>query len=264
MKCLECDRTDIKARGLCWGCYTIVRDRGDLDRYVRTRMVNAGKMCKKCNEHPAFVKLMCKLCYFAAVRAKSICLECEKYKSIHARGVCKQCHYKDNFTMVICVKCGTVSKHRGRGLCHSCYRAPKRICKRCGQERIIRTKEMCGPCHDTETGLGIIRTQRYNARKDELGATLTQDEWKLLLHMTDNRCLYCGEQSNSLEQEHWIPVIKGGSYTYSNIVPACRSCNASKHTMTGPEYLSKIGMTLVFDIHDMKQFMREEYVHAAM
>ena len=31
-----------------------------------------------------------------------------------------------------------------------------------------------------------------------------------------------------LEQEHFIPLSKGGGYSMGNIIPACRACNASK------------------------------------
>ena len=31
-----------------------------------------------------------------------------------------------------------------------------------------------------------------------------------------------------LEQEHVIPLSKGGALTLHNIVPACRSCNSKK------------------------------------
>lgn len=44
----------------------------------------------------------------------------------------------------------------------------------------------------------------------------------------ENACAYCGSRS-SLQLEHIVPISKGGAHDISNIVPACRSCNFSKH-----------------------------------
>ena len=44
----------------------------------------------------------------------------------------------------------------------------------------------------------------------------------------DGRCAYCGE-SGDMQIEHVQPVSKGGLHDLANIVPACRSCNYSKH-----------------------------------
>lgn len=53
-------------------------------------------------------------------------------------------------------------------------------------------------------------------------------EWKKVIDYFDNECAYCGERDTELEQEHIIPVSKGGKYEMGNIIPACRSCNSSK------------------------------------
>ena len=42
-------------------------------------------------------------------------------------------------------------------------------------------------------------------------------------------CAYCGDVGD-LHIEHVHPISKGGPHTISNIVPACRRCNYSKHT----------------------------------
>lgn len=48
----------------------------------------------------------------------------------------------------------------------------------------------------------------------------------------DNSCAYCGHKPADpleLEVEHVQPISKGGPHTLSNIVPACKACNTSKH-----------------------------------
>ena len=75
---------------------------------------------------------------------------------------------------------------------------------------------------------------RYDRRKRASIAgvlcSLTQEQWEAILTLHSNRCAYCGRDGVRLEKEHVVPLSKGGPTTADNIVPACRSCNASKHT----------------------------------
>ena len=41
-------------------------------------------------------------------------------------------------------------------------------------------------------------------------------------------CAYCGATGVALQRDCVLPISRGGRYTLANIVPACRSCNASK------------------------------------
>ena len=41
-------------------------------------------------------------------------------------------------------------------------------------------------------------------------------------------CAYCGSSRGPLQRDCVQPVARGGRYTFGNVVPACRSCNASK------------------------------------
>jgi len=80
--------------------------------------------------------------------------------------------------------------------------------------------------------------KRHNL-KNNLPATLTKENWEEILKLYNYRCYYCnslGTKSNPLEKEHKIPLIRGGGYTKENIVPACRNCNAKKHTLTDREF----------------------------
>lgn len=70
-------------------------------------------------------------------------------------------------------------------------------------------------------------SQKRRAKMKKLDNTLTFKEWESILERFDYRCAYC-YSDEYLEQEHFIPVKKNGGYTKENIIPACRSCNASK------------------------------------
>lgn len=52
------------------------------------------------------------------------------------------------------------------------------------------------------------------------------------------RCAYCLRPTDSPERDHIVPFSKGGTESYDNIVPACRSCNARKHDMSLLEFVA--------------------------
>ena len=78
--------------------------------------------------------------------------------------------------------------------------------------------------------------QIRKAKKHKLPHTFTTQEWEETKQIFNNSCAYCGmtkeehrqEYNQILHQDHFIPLSKGGGYTKENIIPACRSCNASK------------------------------------
>jgi 5-methylcytosine-specific restriction endonuclease McrA len=55
----------------------------------------------------------------------------------------------------------------------------------------------------------------------------TGEQWEAMKRRAGGRCYYCHRRL-PLEMDHVIPLVEGGNHTESNIVPACRSCNASK------------------------------------
>lgn len=63
---------------------------------------------------------------------------------------------------------------------------------------------------------------------------LTDAQWVALLAAWGG-CAYCGEPGDGLQRDCVLALSRGGRYTLANVVPACRSCNASKcnHEVTG-------------------------------
>lgn len=58
-------------------------------------------------------------------------------------------------------------------------------------------------------------------------------------------CHYCGERfkPSELTMDHVIPIIRGGTSTKANLVPACKECNSKKKhmlPMEWEEYLNTI------------------------
>ena len=56
---------------------------------------------------------------------------------------------------------------------------------------------------------------------------LTEAQWQALKDAWGG-CAYCGADESGLQKDCIIPILRGGRYTVTNVVPACRSCNASK------------------------------------
>lgn len=56
---------------------------------------------------------------------------------------------------------------------------------------------------------------------------LTDDQWSALQSAWGG-CAYCGSDDPHLQKDCMLPISRGGRYTLANVVPACRSCNASK------------------------------------
>ena len=56
---------------------------------------------------------------------------------------------------------------------------------------------------------------------------LTAAQWVALKEAWGG-CAYCGAAGVALQRDCVLPISRGGRYTLDNVVPACRSCNASK------------------------------------
>lgn len=73
-----------------------------------------------------------------------------------------------------------------------------------------------------------INKARRMALKRGLPYTLTIEQWEAIKRIYKYRCAYCGAKPEVLEQDHVIPVSRGGGTIAENIVPACKFCNCSK------------------------------------
>lgn len=55
-------------------------------------------------------------------------------------------------------------------------------------------------------------------------------------------CAYCGEPIalDAMQVDHVVPLRKGGEDTLGNMLPACRSCNHYKSTLTVEQFRQSI------------------------
>ena len=70
--------------------------------------------------------------------------------------------------------------------------------------------------------------QRRQGRLARVDNDLTASQWADLLTAWGG-CAYCQAESPALQRDCIMPISRGGRYTLENVVPACPSCNASKH-----------------------------------
>ena len=56
---------------------------------------------------------------------------------------------------------------------------------------------------------------------------LSGQQW-MALQAAWGGCAYCRASELPLQRDCVLAVSRGGRYTINNVVPACRSCNASK------------------------------------
>ena len=108
-------------------------------------------------------------------------------------------------------------KEYNREYCKEYYNYNKDKIKKYNEDYQKENKERC--CQ---------YTKKRRMLKKQLPATLTLSQWQQIKSEFNNKCAYCGE-GEDLEQEHFIPISKGGEYTHKNIIPACKSCNCSKN-----------------------------------
>ena len=97
-----------------------------------------------------------------------------------------------------------------------------------------------GACRRIHYGKGLcnihyykyVTRPRLRTKYDAQIVDFTPEQWEQIKTDFNHLCAYCGGQAE-LEQDHVTPISKGGNHTASNIVPACRSCNARKSNSIG-------------------------------
>ncbi|HWD46271.1 MAG TPA: HNH endonuclease [Actinomycetota bacterium] len=69
--------------------------------------------------------------------------------------------------------------------------------------------------------------RRRKRRMDRVDHDLSAAQWTALKAAWGG-CAYCGASDTPLQRDCVQALSRGGRYTIGNIVPVCRTCNASK------------------------------------
>jgi 5-methylcytosine-specific restriction endonuclease McrA len=84
-----------------------------------------------------------------------------------------------------------------------------------------------------------LQTQKRRALKygnTPVSELLTEVQWRDILNMYGDRCVYCGRKMKKLTMDHVIPLAKGGKHLKDNVVPCCRACNCKKNARSPEEW----------------------------
>lgn len=82
--------------------------------------------------------------------------------------------------------------------------------------------------------------KRMPKKKQVLLSDFTWARWKRMLQAFAWGCAYCGAQAD-FEQDHVVPIQRGGEDLMANILPACHACNASKDLLSLASWLKARG-----------------------
>lgn len=91
-----------------------------------------------------------------------------------------------------------------------------------------------------------IATQRYRARKRDVGGEYTIEDLQAQFTRQNGKCYWCNEDLDpeNYQADHVIPVSRGGSNGPENIVCACAWCNQSKSDRLPHEWSGNGGKLL--------------------
>lgn len=75
--------------------------------------------------------------------------------------------------------------------------------------------------------------EKGRAGKGYCGMSVRTIIWNKILEFYNHACGLCGSKE-SLVQDHFIPLSRGGKISWDNVWPLCRSCNQKKRTKILP------------------------------
>jgi len=190
-----------------------------------------------------------KICYKCKKEKELLCFYFDASRKDGHRSKCKECYKQINTKQINvlfkkCTKCLNLKSYEEY---HKHKRTVDRlqdVCKTCRNlERRIRyftnhAKEIFWSRAFKRNNPLVVKQQneRYRARKLNAEGSHSNKEWIQCKNDYDNKCVYCNKVTK-LEKDHLIPLTKGGSDYITNIVPSCRSCNASKNNKLVNEFL---------------------------
>lgn len=100
------------------------------------------------------------------------------------------------------------------------------------QEKARRARERFRDAYQSNPSFRLYNREKAHRRRARIRGQrtrrLTTAALQARFAMFGNCCAYCGV-SGDMQIEHVVPLSKGGAHDAMNIVPACQSCNYSKH-----------------------------------
>lgn len=84
-----------------------------------------------------------------------------------------------------------------------------------------------------------INNIKRKTLKRSLPSDFTKADWEGCVKHFNGCCAYCGEKTELLSQDHFIPLVKMGEFTKNNVICCCTTCNSSKQDFDFFEWYPK-------------------------
>lgn len=84
----------------------------------------------------------------------------------------------------------------------------------------------------------LYARKRRAAKQNNHHAAYNFEQIQNLYNQFNNRCAYC-KSKEKLTLDHFIPLSQGGPDCLGNFIPACSSCNSSKHNADPMEWYKR-------------------------
>lgn len=108
-------------------------------------------------------------------------------------------------------------------------RAAVRPCAECGTQFNLRRRTVDRFC-SRRCKARSIKVRRKGRAAD--GRTFTWSQVMRVFLLLDRRCAYCDQViEGQPDPDHVVPLARGGSNGFSNILPACQPCNGDKRDL---------------------------------
>jgi len=88
-------------------------------------------------------------------------------------------------------------------------------------------KIACEKYRRTEEGQATRKKNKALRTSIKRYGPLTEKQWAEKLSRLGHACANCGTKE-AVQQDHIIPISKGGLHHIDNVQPLCKSCNAAK------------------------------------
>lgn len=137
----------------------------------------------------------------------------------------------------ICKHCGALELELGRRLCPGCRKKQRRIPehlkrpKKTKEETRKRIRAWCRETYPRRKATCLHYNRIRKARQKGATGHCSMHKWRERLAFFGWQCLYCKRPLTieTATRDHKIPVSAPKSYNWpSNLVPACKSCNARR------------------------------------
>ncbi len=167
-------------------------------RLPRTGRVCGYEGCRKSLDHRRIdVKYCDSLCYSRGIAGRP---------ALSATVMCQECG--DPFIPIDFVRWKYCSKACGQRHGQRVWRANNKLYMRLA-------------AHD----------RRNQLRENPSTVAVLERDWRRLVNRYSGCCAYCGERTPNPDMDHVVPVSRGGRGGIGNTLPACRTCNISKHAL---------------------------------